>query len=59
MRESGGKEGGALPDPPKPGLLSYLKAAGPGVILGSLAIGSGEWILFPAARARSQLATAR
>jgi len=30
-------------------LLSYLKAAGPGVILGSLAIGSGEWILFPAA----------
>ncbi|MCD6536593.1 MAG: Nramp family divalent metal transporter [Thaumarchaeota archaeon] len=37
-----------LPEPPKPGLISYLKAVGPGVILGSLAIGSGEWILFPA-----------
>ena len=49
MQESKGQESGVLPDPPKPGLLSYLKAAGPGVILGSLAIGSGEWILFPAA----------
>ncbi len=38
----------SLPEPPKPGLMSYLKAVGPGVILGSLAIGSGEWILFPA-----------
>lgn len=37
-----------LPEPPKPGLINYLKAVGPGVILGSLAIGSGEWILFPA-----------
>ena len=37
-----------LPEPPKPGLISYLKAVGPGVILASLAIGSGEWILFPA-----------
>lgn len=43
------QRGGDLPEPPKPGLLSYLKAIGPGVILGSLAIGSGEWILFPAA----------
>jgi hypothetical protein len=49
VQESKGKESGVLPEPPKPGLLSYLKAAGPGVILGSLAIGSGEWILFPAA----------
>jgi len=40
---------GELPEPPKPGLLSYLRAAGPGVIVGSLAIGSGELILFPAA----------
>ena len=38
----------SLPEPPKPRLRSYLKAVGPGVILGSLAIGSGEWILFPA-----------
>jgi Mn2+/Fe2+ NRAMP family transporter len=38
----------ALPEPPKPGVWSYLKAVGPGVILGSMAIGSGEWILFPA-----------
>lgn len=38
----------SLPEPPRPGLMSYLKAVGPGVILGSLAIGSGEWILFPA-----------
>lgn len=49
MQESKDEQGGALPEPPKPGLLSYLKAVGPGVILGSLAIGSGEWILFPAA----------
>jgi Mn2+/Fe2+ NRAMP family transporter len=40
---------GELPEPPKPRLLSYLRAAGPGVIVGSLAIGSGELILFPAA----------
>ena len=40
--------GETLPEPPKPGLLNYLKAVGPGVILGSLAVGSGEWILFPA-----------
>jgi len=38
----------SLPEPPKPRIRSYLKAVGPGVILGSLAIGSGEWILFPA-----------
>ena len=34
-----------LPDPPSQGILGYLKMVGPGVILGSLAIGSGEWIL--------------
>ena len=37
-----------LPDPPSQGIIGYLKMVGPGVILGSLAIGSGEWILFPA-----------
>lgn len=37
-----------LPEPPSPGLLNYLRAVGPGVILGSMAIGAGEWILFPA-----------
>jgi hypothetical protein len=31
-----------LPEPPKPGIWSYLKAVGPGVIVGSMAIGSGE-----------------
>ncbi|MFZ8855280.1 MAG: Nramp family divalent metal transporter, partial [Thermofilaceae archaeon] len=47
--QSAGNGAGELPEPPKPGLLSYLRAAGPGVIVGSLAIGSGELILFPAA----------
>lgn len=37
-----------LPPPPRPGLRSYLRAIGPGIIMASLAIGSGEWILFPA-----------
>ena len=37
-----------LPEPPKPTIKEYLKAVGPGVIVGSLAIGAGEWILFPA-----------
>jgi Mn2+/Fe2+ NRAMP family transporter len=36
-----------LPTPPK-GLLAHLKAIGPGIILASLAIGAGEWFLFPA-----------
>ena len=39
---------GELPEPPKPSIVEYLKTIGPGVILASLAIGSGEWILFPA-----------
>jgi len=37
-----------LPPPPPPRLAAYLKAIGPGVIMASLAIGSGEWITFPA-----------
>jgi len=37
-----------LPPPPPPGLLSTLKAIGPGIILASLSIGAGEWIFFPA-----------
>ncbi|MCX8202894.1 MAG: Nramp family divalent metal transporter [Nitrososphaeria archaeon] len=41
-----------LPEPPRPGLWSYLRAVGPGVIMTSLAIGAGEWILFPAAVVR-------
>ncbi len=36
-----------LPEPPEPRIGSYLKAIGPGLILASLAIGIGEWILFP------------
>ncbi|MCS7133915.1 MAG: Nramp family divalent metal transporter [Candidatus Caldarchaeum sp.] len=41
-----------LPEPPKPGFRSYLRAVGPGIIMASLAIGAGEWILFPAAVVR-------
>ena len=41
-----------LPEPPKPGLASYLRAVGPGVILGSMAAGSGERILLLAAAVR-------
>ncbi|MCS7126688.1 MAG: Nramp family divalent metal transporter [Aigarchaeota archaeon] len=37
-----------LPPPPPPNLRAYFKALGPGVIMASLAIGSGEWITFPA-----------
>ncbi|MEM3397482.1 MAG: Nramp family divalent metal transporter [Nitrososphaerota archaeon] len=37
-----------LPPPPPPKASAYLKALGPGVIMASLAIGSGEWITFPA-----------
>ncbi|MEM2212303.1 MAG: Nramp family divalent metal transporter [Candidatus Nezhaarchaeales archaeon] len=36
-----------LPPPPT-GLMGHLKAIGPGIILASLAIGAGEWYLFPA-----------
>ncbi|MCX8205386.1 MAG: Nramp family divalent metal transporter, partial [Candidatus Nezhaarchaeota archaeon] len=39
-------EGYELPPPPK-GLPGHLKAIGPGLILASLAIGAGEWYLFP------------
>lgn len=39
---------GEIPPPPPRSLKSYFKALGPGVILASLAIGSGEWITFPA-----------
>jgi len=42
-----GREG-ELPPAPPPRLAAYLKAIGPGVIMASLAIGSGEWITFPA-----------
>jgi Mn2+/Fe2+ NRAMP family transporter len=38
---------GEIPPPPA-SLSAYLKALGPGVIMASLAIGSGEWITFPA-----------
>lgn len=41
-------QNGELPPPPPPKLSSYFKALGPGVIMASLAIGSGEWITFPA-----------
>jgi Mn2+/Fe2+ NRAMP family transporter len=37
-----------LPPPPPTKLSAYFKTLGPGVIMASLAIGSGEWILFPA-----------
>lgn len=40
--------GDELPPPPPPKLSAYFKALGPGVIMASLAIGSGEWITFPA-----------
>ncbi|MEM4699739.1 MAG: Nramp family divalent metal transporter [Candidatus Nezhaarchaeales archaeon] len=36
-----------LPPPPK-GVVGHLKAIGPGIILASMAIGAGEWYLFPA-----------
>ena len=37
-----------LPQPPRT-FTEHIKAIGPGIILASLAIGSGEWYLFPAA----------
>jgi len=45
MSEGSGSE---LPPPPPPKFSAYFKTLGPGVIMASLAIGSGEWILFPA-----------
>ncbi len=47
MTESKPAEGYELPLPPR-GLSAHLKAIGPGIILASLAIGAGEWYLFPA-----------
>ena len=43
-----GGSGSELPPPPPPKFSAYFKTLGPGVIMASLAIGSGEWILFPA-----------
>jgi Mn2+/Fe2+ NRAMP family transporter len=37
-----------LPPPPRT-FSERFKAIGPGIILASLSIGAGEWILFPAA----------
>jgi Mn2+/Fe2+ NRAMP family transporter len=37
-----------LPQPPRT-FAEHIKAIGPGIILASLAIGAGEWYLFPAA----------
>ncbi|MEN2974638.1 MAG: Nramp family divalent metal transporter [Candidatus Caldarchaeales archaeon] len=45
---SGKEHSGDLPPPPEPSVRAYLRALGPGVIMASLAIGSGEWITFPA-----------
>jgi Mn2+/Fe2+ NRAMP family transporter len=45
MSEGNGAE---LPPPPPTKLSAYIKTLGPGVIMASSAIGSGEWILFPA-----------
>lgn len=47
MENSQGGAAEELPPPPA-GLKASLAAIGPGVILASLAIGAGEWILFPA-----------
>ncbi len=38
---------GELPSPPAKSLGSYLRLAGPGAIILSLSIGSGEWLLGP------------
>jgi hypothetical protein len=38
---------GELPAPPPKSLSSYLQLAGPGAIILSLSIGSGEWLLGP------------
>lgn len=45
MAEEKGRD--ELPPPPV-GLGASLKAIGPGIIMASLAIGAGEWFLFPA-----------
>ena len=41
-----------LPVPPELTLRSVLRAIGPGAILLSISVGSGEWLVGPAAMAR-------